>query len=353
MGIAEKVTAVVPCWNRQKDLDKLLESFLRLKEQPRIIVVDDLSDKPLQASNADIVRVKQKVGKSTAKNIGLALCQTPFVWFLDSDTEIAEPDVLERALAHFAASSQIGAVGAEIYDKGSGMQLFCEHKVLPDCSSFRYLYPLKKRICKEGPLITTCNLVARTDAVKAIGGFCDHLTYHEDKVLCFDLRERGYHLVLDSELKVFHHLSPESRVPEQKYFEDWTSDSAFVFGAFSHSPKRRWFRAHTLAARVIEFLGTPKLLLDYHRLKHSAFPDGADTMIQMILRLASRYKKQTLGFFKPAATEKLQQGAEYRQERQQPFEATNYLPYIEKVERQKLQTGGKEKPSDYYKLSSR
>lgn len=333
IGAAEKVTAIIPCWNRQEDLDKLLGSFSRLKEQPRIIVVDDSSNKPLQASNADVVRVRQKVGASTAKNIGLALSDTPFVWFLDSDTEIVAGDLLERALAHFAVDPLLGAVGAEIYDRANGVHLFCEHKVLPDCFSFRYLYLLKKRICKEASLITTCNLVARTDAVKAIGGFCDHLTYHEDKVLCFGLRERGYRLVLDSELKVFHSLSSKGRFSEQRYFEDWASDSAFVFGVFSGPTKRRWFRAYTLAARVIEFLGIPKLLLDYRRLKRSAFPDNGHTLLQAILHLAAKYKSLFLGFFKPAATDKLQQGAKYRQKLQQPFNAGNYLPYIEKIVR--------------------
>jgi len=271
MGTAGKVTAVVPCWNRQEDLNRLLESFSKLKEQPRIIVVDDASDKPLQASNAEVVRVKRKVGTSTAKNIGLALCQTPFVWFLDSDTEIAAGDVLERTLAHFAADPQVGAVGAEIYCRKKGTYLFCEHKLLPDCSSFRYFYLLKERIYKEGPLVTTCNLLVRTDALKAIGGFCDYLTYHEDKVLCFSLRERGYRLILDSDLKVFHHLSQEGRIPEQRYFDDWASDSAFVFGTFSGPMKRRWFRAYTVAARAIEFLRIPKLLVDHCRLNHLAF----------------------------------------------------------------------------------
>lgn len=75
-------------------------------------------------------------------------------------------------------------------------------------------------------------------------------------------------------------------------------------------------------------------------------------MMQTILRLASKYKKLTLSFLKPAVTDKLKQGAEYRQ-KQQAFKATNYLSYIERVDYQKLQIGGKSKSSVYRKLSSR
>jgi len=67
----------------------------------------------------------------------------------------------------------------------------------------------------------------------------------------------------------------------------------------------------------------------------------SNTMMKMIIRLAYKYKKQFLSFFKPGVIKKLEKGAEYRQ-KQKIFNATNYLLYIDKIDRPQIQRASHE-----------
>jgi len=64
----------------------------------------------------------------------------------------------------------------------------------------------------------------------------------------------------------------------------------------------------------------------------------SNTMMKMIIRLAYKYRKQFLSFFTPRVIKKLERGAEYRQKRK-IFKATDYLLYINKIDRPQIQNG--------------
>lgn len=89
------LTVIIPNYNKEKYLNKCIESVLNQSLQPdEIIVVDDVSTdnsrtilKELQDKHA-IVRaifLEQNGGVSNARNVGLMNAETEYVTFLDSD----------------------------------------------------------------------------------------------------------------------------------------------------------------------------------------------------------------------------------------------------------------------------
>lgn len=84
----KNLTIVVPFYNGHEHIDRLLWS---LPGDIPIIIVDDLSDKPLRISDRDnvtVVRMKRKGYFSGAVNAGIAACKTD-VLVLNQDTWLA------------------------------------------------------------------------------------------------------------------------------------------------------------------------------------------------------------------------------------------------------------------------
>lgn len=99
-----RITLVVPVYNRALHLPKLFRSIVAQTYRPLdIILVDNAStDESAQvceafrvdnASGDMRIRVvsEKKAGAACARNKGLALCATPYVYFFDSDDELS-PD---------------------------------------------------------------------------------------------------------------------------------------------------------------------------------------------------------------------------------------------------------------------
>ena len=249
-----------------RDLNLLIHSLKQLDNMPRIVIVDDCSFPPLENGTGEIIHLRERRGVSIAKNIGLALCKTKYIWFLDSDTTIINPGMLHIAQEYFEADEGLAGIGGEIYQGKDGRKYLCENIMLPDYSTFRWLKLLKKPVIKKARIISTCNIIMRAEALRKIGGFCPRLTIHEDKLACFQLQKMGYTLVVNSNLAVLHHLSQAGRIGEEYFWNEYASNLAFVFGALSNRIEIKMFPLYTLVSRIVEFLGAPKLFYDYIRI---------------------------------------------------------------------------------------
>ena len=109
-------TIVVPVRDRVASLERLLTSVVEsvgastsdaTGSHPRIVVVDDASINPeetarvARAFGAEVVALETNLGPAGARNTGLALVNTEFVVFLDSDLVINEATI-PTLLKHFA-----------------------------------------------------------------------------------------------------------------------------------------------------------------------------------------------------------------------------------------------------------
>ena len=102
------LAVIIPNYNKEKYIEKCLESVLRQTLQPnQIIIVDDCSSdgsrdiiRTLAKQNQRIVPVFLKVNKgvSNARNVGVEYANTEYITFLDSDDCYYNPKKLENEM---------------------------------------------------------------------------------------------------------------------------------------------------------------------------------------------------------------------------------------------------------------
>ncbi len=171
-----KVTLIIPSI-RPEALEKLSESLELLIKKPKTIIIEGMK------------------GYAEPKNRGLEQVETEYVWFLDDDTIILQPECLEMMTGVLELNSNVGAVGGERMPNG--------------LLNIKFLGPFlttksikKKAIWQSVDIIGTNNMLTRTDLLREYGGFKDCVG--EDKLYCMWLTSKGYHLVEDDNFGVLH-----------------------------------------------------------------------------------------------------------------------------------------------------
>jgi len=110
MSLSAEVTTIIRTYNRCDRTLCAIESAIgqTLSDQPIIVVDDGSTDNVAEAidkkygSRITVIRHEENKGVGAAANTGLAVVDTPFVAFLDSD-DIWEPEFLEAMLATIKA----------------------------------------------------------------------------------------------------------------------------------------------------------------------------------------------------------------------------------------------------------
>ncbi|MEO0061568.1 MAG: hypothetical protein RLZZ08_128 [Pseudomonadota bacterium] len=183
------VDVVIPTYNRAGLLPHALASIQRQSLRVgRIIVVDDGStdgtvDWVAGAAAADpriqLVQ-RQHGGANRARNAGIALAQSDWIAFLDSDDEW-EADKLERQFAL-------------LRDRPDLVGLFTGSRLVGGRAERVHVprdNPTEQHLRRANTLGSTSTAVLRASAVGAIGGFDESLPSCQDWDLWFRLRQVG------------------------------------------------------------------------------------------------------------------------------------------------------------------
>lgn len=148
-----QVLLVVPVHNRPNELEALLSS-LRLLDlcdiQLNISVVDDGSPEPVDAlfSNQfddlalSFLRNEIPLGPGPARNLAARASKADFLWFLDSDTEIVNPDCLSHMLQMLNDDPSLAGAGGVLEPSGDTF-VVQQLDILPN---FLFLY---RPVCHE------------------------------------------------------------------------------------------------------------------------------------------------------------------------------------------------------------
>lgn len=239
------VTLVIPHRNRAEEVRRCLRSLQRAKTIPQeVLLVDDCSQAEQQRLLRDILSefknldvklfcYSEHVGRSDAKNLGILKTRTPYIWFLDSDTEMINPDALEAGYQLLDKNPSIGVVGAEIVEDCNRQRYVREAYLLRSLWSAFIHHPGGNDLRKEVDIIPTCNFLTRTDLIREIGGFHSKLENGEDKLACLQIRGLGYRIFLDSRFGVLHRQSPAERAQFLTRVCVTFGDVAFIYGATS------------------------------------------------------------------------------------------------------------------------
>lgn len=196
-----RVAAVIPCFNRGKDLELLLEDIAR-QHLPDIdlwcVVVDNASTTPLSTIRVpsglrvEFVRLSTNTGGSGGFNAGMAhvlsgagitgrIGRPDFVWWVDSDARVAKTCLyhLTRALVR---RPKLGAVGSAMCDVSTGHMWECGGNIVPWNGR---VWPaaggdVDRRFLVRADYLAACSALVRREAIEKTGLFPENFIYYDD-----------------------------------------------------------------------------------------------------------------------------------------------------------------------------
>ncbi len=213
------VCAIIVSHNRIEELRRCLASLRRLQPAvARVLVVDNGSTD----GTADMVRAEHAWAELHPKHTNLGACisrneaasfvSEPFLWFLDSDTEVMEPRAAAKLVALFdrkgtdavGGEAMLDATGAIVGTKS--LHLAPNAVVLGD----RKGQPDGVSVCG---VIASCNLMIRRATFERLGGFDPfYRFFYEDIDLTWRVAAAGGKLVTLAPMPVAHRYSEVARI---------------------------------------------------------------------------------------------------------------------------------------------
>ena len=198
----EHVTAVIPALIDHEDgvarLQLLVDSLQGLA---RVIVIDDHSLDPIaELEGAEVVRTSHRLGPGAARNIGLALVDTEFVLFVDTDVTITGGSV--QRLLDCMTSDEIGVVAPRVCGQVGGDLLAKYESVRSplDLGSVEANVRKGTRVS----YVPSATWLCRTTAIRQINGFDEEFVTGEDVDAVWRLVDAGWVVRYEPSIVVHH-----------------------------------------------------------------------------------------------------------------------------------------------------
>lgn len=208
------VSVVIPTRDRACDLRRCLESVeQQIYGQIETIVVDNgSSDETEQVirSMSGMIAVwnNRNAGAAEARNQAIRRAHGNFLWFLDSDTVVDNPQCLENMIEEMKRSPDIGAIGGELVELSDGTVVMKLKFVRRNGETFTTEVPADAPGPYDCDYLATCNCLVRTELVHRIGGFDPaYFFLSEDKQLGRDIRAAGCRNVACTRTAARHSIS--------------------------------------------------------------------------------------------------------------------------------------------------
>lgn len=188
----QKLSVIIPAYNAEKFITLALQSLMNQTETDfEVIVIDDgskdgtaqIAESFANSSGPNVQVIRQKnAGVSAARNVGMRAAKTPLIGFLDADDVWHQTKVsrhLQAMETHpdvdltFSSFGYIDDAGNALIDQSILTEGHYEHDDL-----------LPRNF------IHTSTVIARRDALLAVGGFDEALKTYEDFDLWLRVAER-------------------------------------------------------------------------------------------------------------------------------------------------------------------
>lgn len=267
------VTVIIPVYGKLEYTLRCLRSIASTWSytvNPTIVVIDDASPDDslhelLAIPGVEFLRNGTNLGYLRTSNRGVALAQTPYVCFLNNDTEVQDAwlDTLVQAAQR---DPDVGAVGSKlIYPDGTLQE--AGSIIWSDASGWNYGRgddPEKSEynVPRNVDYCSAASLLVRTELLREIGGFDEQFApaYYEDVDLCFEIAFRGYRVVYEPRSRVVHYEGASSgtdvasgvkryqEINRPKFAEKWKGTLAKKFAPSADNVDRA---AHGVASKTV------------------------------------------------------------------------------------------------------
>jgi len=199
------ITIAMPVKNRAWVLPYVLKSIEQQdypKKLIKLVFVDNYSDDNTYEILSEwarrnppyyreIVLVREQGNLPHLRNICLSYTNDPFIVFWDSDI-IAPPNALKTLIDAIRSRKNVAAVTVEY--------------VMGDLDSASVILSIPQHDAKAGEVfgVGLGLTVLRTDVLRSIGGFDEHITVGEDTYISYKIREKTKMKFLRLNIKVLH-----------------------------------------------------------------------------------------------------------------------------------------------------
>ncbi len=212
----EKVSIVIPAFNRRYELEKCLESIYRQDYRNfEILIIDNGSSDGTKEMvwrkfpGVRLISNRRNLYACKTRNSGVARSVGSYVWFLDSDVVIGKDDCLSTMVRLIKSDETIGGIGGTVYvfdDKSTRI-------ALPQHNHFDMFDNWDREDFQlvECDFLPSSNLLMKKDFLLKIGGFTEIYDYLlEDNDLGFKITKFGLKNVTDRRTIAFHPIKSDS-----------------------------------------------------------------------------------------------------------------------------------------------
>lgn len=204
----KNLTVIIPAYRAENTILKAINSILNSTEPANIIVVEDgvhdnLKSKLHGIENLQLITKLHNEGASSARNTGLDLVETEYVFFLDSDDYVDENifTSLIRSLDEKNADLGLGP-WTFVYDGIPSKHL----KVPKNKANSEFLAGWLKNQC-----FPPCSVMWRTDSIRRIGGWNTSFSNKDDTELMLRALMNNFNIAITNKgcgFYVQHDLGP-------------------------------------------------------------------------------------------------------------------------------------------------
>lgn len=204
-----RVSIIIPLYVIESRFFKDLKWFKELNyPNYEIIVVADrkvkIDDPPVEF----FLTGRKKTGPAEKRDLAIRYATGEICAFIDDDA-YPDRDWIKNAVAHFK-DPKIAAVGGpgltppedKFWAQVTGVvykSYFCGG------STQHRFVKARKRFVNDYPAY---NLLVRKDVLKEVGGYDNYFYGGEDTFLCFKIVKKGWKILYDPEVVVYHHRRP-------------------------------------------------------------------------------------------------------------------------------------------------
>lgn len=249
-----QISVVIPTRNRAQYLVQALESVFAQTYQPaEIIVIDDGSTDDTRTQLSDLIDAKkiryvfqQPKGVSAARNKGIESALYPYIAFLDSD-DLFLPTKLEKQIKLFENQPELGFVHccfSKFTDQG---------RDLGTRDTSRHSGRIYPQILLEWSVLMAMPcMLARTEAIRNVGGFDESMIWAEDMDL-WRRMSRRYEVGVVDEVLVRVRVHASSTTFERS--SGISGFERFLEKAFQEDPQLSWTFRQRAKAKMYAKLG--------------------------------------------------------------------------------------------------
>lgn len=251
-GVAPRTAILIVNWNTRDLTLACLATVRAHAPESEVWVVDNASSDGSAEAIAErfpevrLIRNAENVGFARANNQAIAASDAPYVWLLNSDTEIREGS-LQALEATLGAHPAVAVVGSALVNPDGSDQACSFPFATPTATWAEWLYlpgPLARardRAFKLGPRRTRgrtdwvlgASMLVRREAIARVGPLDEgYFMYSEEMDWCRRFAAAGYEVHLETASVVMHHGGGSTRrMPERMLIELFKS-------------RARYFRRH-------------------------------------------------------------------------------------------------------------